>query len=1107
MAAAELRQAAAKGHVKELKKLLEKGVHVNEADTGGMTPLLYAASESRANCIAALISAAADVNHAARDGTTAMHLAAENDCVVVVQQLLEAGARVDPEDPKSTESPLYKACSNGALKAAKALIAAGASVNAKGHWGNRPLHACIKADDPTTIPLMRLLVDAGADINAHGFAGATPLHVAANSESATATKFLLSVGADPNCTTKRAESASAVSTTPADSRAGLPPGKRPIHSFMVHGANCVGVLQLLLEKGADPNAPDEDGKTPMQLADEMELDEEIKQLLKKHGAIDWRTPLDVAVEIGDLEEVIALIAADPACVNPPGRGNPISDNLNPRRGHVHVPPAGEEGNPDGETPQEDPSIHRSPLLRAIEDEQTDIALKLVSAGADIFLVGPEGECPASASIRFPQPAVLDAILQAGYNANALNYRYQGALSKTIELSRPFPLPFDMSEWLGGETVLHSVCELKDEDEDDDEDDDDDEEDEEEAEEEEGEEKPEPETNKYEQLVRVLVKHGALVNARGLWGRTALHMAVSNLNYSTTKALLDAGANPAAVSPDGENIFSLFAVMYAPVTLTDDIPGAKKVEPKLSAALEIVSTIAKLPKLTGTYVGISTSTDVATNVHACLKRFTITSASYEPLTTAIAEDAVEGEDKDASIVGDDEEDEEEAGDEEEEDNGEDADEEEKGDEKEEKEEVASPRTASIVRALKRAAAILTSSSRPRLKARHDGVVWEASADISPLEMSEMHAGATPLYALLKDTLRISGITWPLHSAAYKGDVAGIRAALEEGKFPLEFDNWGRSALFYAICSGSVEAVQVLLDIGVSVTASLLSNARAVTVWHVAAATGNPKMLQYLLSRIPPPSKSDGATSFIGSPLHFAVASGSVDTLSVLLAAGYAQDGSFNAHGTGASAPGVSAEPIAPPKATSAGAGEEGEEEEEEGGTSEMCLAHPLVTAAQLGHADMVLRLAEAIGHAAESSGDVGKLLGSRSLNVPPSILHWATGGAVAALIAAFTPSAAGSAANSSALVNVSVHHRDDLGATPLHYAALRGDAPAVSALLAAGSDVRAVDTSGRSALHYAALGLDKERRASVVALLTECGAQAEALDSDGLTALEIRANAF
>src|SRR5687768_3749050 len=104
-----------------------------------------------------------------------------------------------------------------------------------------------------------------------------------------------------------------------------------------------------------------------------------------------------------------------------------------------------------------------------------------------------------------------------------------------------------------------------------------------------------------------------------------------------------------------------------------------------------------------------------------------------------------------------------------------------------------------------------------------------------------------------------------------------------------------------------------------------------------------------------------------------------------------------------------------------------------------------------------------------------------------------------------PSFAAESSASRAITPLSeANARDAAGNTPLHRAALRGDAEGVEALLARGADAAATNLAGATPLHYA---IESERM--VAALLTH-GAPLDAVSKAGITPLlgaVARSNSF
>ena len=114
------------------------------------------------------------------DGFTPLHLAAFFGRIPVVELLLSLGAPVNEVSRNPSElRPLHSAVAHRqpqvALEISRALIAAGADVNATQHGGWTPLHAAALHGN---LPLVRLLLEAGAKSGAKNDTGQTPADLA-----------------------------------------------------------------------------------------------------------------------------------------------------------------------------------------------------------------------------------------------------------------------------------------------------------------------------------------------------------------------------------------------------------------------------------------------------------------------------------------------------------------------------------------------------------------------------------------------------------------------------------------------------------------------------------------------------------------------------------------------------------------------------------------------------------------------------------------------------------------------------------------------------------------------------------------------------------------
>jgi serine/threonine-protein phosphatase 6 regulatory ankyrin repeat subunit B len=132
----------------------------------------------------------------------------------------------------SGSTPILVAAGNGCGDVVKALIAAGANVNAKASDGGTALIAA-SSDHPD---LVSILIAAGANINAQDDHGVSALETAAMNGQPLAAQALLAAGADPNARDQ-------VGTTPlywatTTSRFGTPKGHAEVAALLrQHGGH------------------------------------------------------------------------------------------------------------------------------------------------------------------------------------------------------------------------------------------------------------------------------------------------------------------------------------------------------------------------------------------------------------------------------------------------------------------------------------------------------------------------------------------------------------------------------------------------------------------------------------------------------------------------------------------------------------------------------------------------------------------------------------------------------------------------------------------------------------------------------------------------------
>jgi len=164
--------AAASGNVELVKRLIEAGVDVNQADDSGHTALMAICTPSNsgrseirkkraAAVVKMLLEAGADPRAGTDRNVTALVYAAEADNTEIIRLLLAAGADANAT-VKNRDTPLLKAALESSdPEAVRLLLAAGAKVDvAKGD--ETPLANARNNRTPAAGAIVKILEEAGA---------------------------------------------------------------------------------------------------------------------------------------------------------------------------------------------------------------------------------------------------------------------------------------------------------------------------------------------------------------------------------------------------------------------------------------------------------------------------------------------------------------------------------------------------------------------------------------------------------------------------------------------------------------------------------------------------------------------------------------------------------------------------------------------------------------------------------------------------------------------------------------------------------------------------------------------------------------------------------
>jgi ankyrin repeat protein len=332
--------AARSGNLETVKLLVEAGANVNAAERfRGQTALMLAAVENHASIVQELIEAGAQVNTRTLEytfqdlvggaggiihdrpqgGLTALMFAARQGSSDAADRLVAAGADLNATEPQYGFTALQTAIFNGHYALARQLLEKGANPNDGSlyivmemrnlaTYSNRPNPADV-SQGVSHMDVAKLLLDKGADPNAPYVktipprqaqgninvpAGATPLYRAVRAIDLAAVQLLVERGANPAVAIKDG-------STPMMAAAGLgaPRGGDEEVTEAGDRNDPIDVMKVLLAKGADVNAANDAGMTPLHYAAARGSDRIVEFLAGQGARFDaknkqGRTPPELA---------------------------------------------------------------------------------------------------------------------------------------------------------------------------------------------------------------------------------------------------------------------------------------------------------------------------------------------------------------------------------------------------------------------------------------------------------------------------------------------------------------------------------------------------------------------------------------------------------------------------------------------------------------------------------------------------------------------------------------------------------------------------------------------------------------------------------------------